>query len=632
MLTSELRKNIDEKWNACWPLSTLRPIAILDLISFLFFFKKISGHILVSENSENKLNSDFANPKEKQLITWTTFKTLDEQSMHAVFSGENGVLDLVKKYHKHSTYEVFLRGNLLLSPTQKLLFNATGIIKLMEGTDDNTKGSIFEYLLNKTEVIGQNGQAFLPGYLSDLMISIIQPQEKDWILDSSAANGNLLVNSLKYISNKNPEFSRNLINNFGSARFVGIESDLTNIRICGMNMLLNGIPNPELKVLNSSPPLNSITTEQPTAFVANLVFTTADNKSGSEGTSVREAIRKETFHLNFILKNSKPGTRAVVIVPDVFLYNIGTEIIKLRQEIIDNFRLEGVISVNDKNAPQFLGTSIIIFSKENTSTDKVWFYKIESKEKSNQENENPESSGNNKTKDISEQLDTLKDIIKQFRNRDIRTEKKNQDFFYITAEDIRSRNYNLSYNEYILFLNQEIKVTNSETNPIEKRIGLNQIKNQTLFPAAEKIPLAKKSHAKKIIIISILSIIIIGGGFLSYWIFYLKKDFPFFNKPASIAIKPKDSIIFPSKNKTKITIPLRDSTDITPIKYVVNTKAYFYSSPDSNSIRNIYINRYSNTILIPTDEKNGFVYVVYNNKRGESTKGWLNKKDLRPAK
>ena len=632
MLTTELRKNIDEKWNACWPLSTLRPIAILDLVSYLFFFKKISGHILVSENSENKSNPGFTNTREKELITWATFKTLDEQSMHTVFSCENGVLDLVKKYHRHSSYEVFLKGNLLLAPTPKLLFNAAGIIKLIESNDEKTKGSIIEYLLNKTEVNGQNGQAFLPEHLANLIVSIIQPKETDWMLDPSTGNGNLLVNSLKYISKKNPEFPRNLEHNFGSGRFVGIESDLTNLRIGGMNMILNGIPNPELKIAGSALDLNSITTEQPTAFVTNLVFTAGDNKTGSEGNSVMEPTRKEIFHLNFILKNSNPGTRAVIIIPDAFLYNIGTDIIKVRQEIIDNFKLEGVISVNDRTASQFLGTSILIFSRETTSTDKVWFYKIENKVKSNKQNGDTENSNPNNSKDISEQQDEVMNIINQFRNRDSRTEKKNPDFFYITADDIRSRNYNLSYNEYILFLNQEKPSSPTESNSIEKRIGINQIKNQPLFPAAERIPLPKKRYAKKIIAISLLSLVVIGIAFSCYWVFYLKRDLPFMKKQAAITARAKDSTITVPTNNSKNIAQLTDSTNINPTKYVVVTRAYFYSTPDSSSRRDIYINRYSNTILTPIDEKNGFVYVVYINKRGESTKGWLKKKDLRPSK
>lgn len=630
MLTPELQKNIDEKWNACWPLSTLRPIVILDLISYLFFFKKISGHILVSENSENKLNPVFTNSNSKELATWSTFKTLDEQNMHIVFTSENGVIDLVKKYHKNSAYDIFLKGNLLLTPTPKLLFNAAAIIRLTEDKDADTKGSIFEYLLNKSEVNEQNGQTFLPGYLAELMVSIIQPREKDWILDPSAGNGSLLVNCIKYISKKNPEFSRNLINNFDSGRFVGIESDLTNLRIAAMNMILHGIPNPELKLLNASSSLSSITTEQPTAFIANLIFSAGENKTASEGTSVREATRKEVFHLNFILKNCKVGARVAVIVPDAILYNTVAEIITIRQEIIDNFKLEGVISLNDKTSPQFFGASILIFSKEASAiTDKVWFYEMESKEKSNKENTGAENWIPNNTKNISEQTGETAGIISQFRNKNSSEENKNSNFFYINANDIRSRNYNLSFNEYSLFIQQEIPATPTESASGERKIIINKIKNQPLFPAAEKIPDPPKRYAKKIIIISSLSILVLGITFLTYWIFYLKKDIPFLNRPAAISAKAIDSTtVAPAINAINNT-QSKDSTNSTATKYLVISKAYFYTTPDSNSRRDVYINRFVNAILTPTDEKNGFVYVEYVNKRGETTKGWLNKKNLR---
>ena len=631
MLTPELQKKIDEKWNACWPLSTLRPIAILDLISYLFFYKKISEHILISINSEKTSNPLSVIPKEKELIAWSTFETLDEQNMHAVFSCENGIIDLVKKYYRNSAYELFLKGNLLLVPTPKLLFNATGIIKLIEESDEDTKGSISEYLLNKADVNGQNGQAYLPEYLVEIMISIIEPDQKDWMLDPSAGNASLLVNSIKYISKRNTDFSKNLISNFDSGRFLGIESDPTNLRIAGMNMILHGVHNPELKLLNNSSLISSVTTEQTTAFVANLVFSAIENKTGADGTLVRDTTRREIFHLNFILKNSKPGTRAVIIIPDVILYNMGAEIIAVRQEMVDNFKLEGIISVSDRTEARFLGTSILIFSKEIAAiTDKVWFYKMESK-KSNKGNASIENDHSNNTIIASDQTDETKKIIQQFRSSGSKRENKNPEFFYIDAADIRSRNYNLSYNEYILFLNQEIKEPMLETNSVEKRIAINQVKNQPLFPAAEKIILPKKSNAKKIIVISILSIIIIGSGFLSYWVFYLKKDFPFIEKHAVIATKTKDSTISSPKKNTKNTIQLPDSSNITSTKYVVVNRAYFYSTPDSNSRRDIYINQYSNTILTPTDQKNGFVYVVYVNKHGESTKGWINKKDLRPS-
>lgn len=625
MLTSELQKNIDEKWNACWPLSTLRPIAILDLISYLFFFKKISGHILVSENAESKPNSAFATSKEKELITWSNFKTQEGQDMHLLFTSENGIIDLIKKYHRNSSYELFLKGNLLLNPTPKLLFNTVGIIRLIEDNDKDTKKSIFEYLLDKAEVTGLNGQVFPPEYLVELIVSIIQPNEKDWMLDLSAGNGSLLAKSIKYISKNNPEYSENLKNNFYTNRFVGIESDLTNLRIAGMNMILHGIHNPELKPLNASLPLSSITTEQPTVFVSNLVFATGENKAGAEGNSVKDTTRKEIFNLNFILKNSKPGTRSVVIVSDFILYNIAPEIIALRQEIINNFKLEAVISINDKTDLRFLGTSILVFSKEvSTTTDKVWFYEMQNREKSDKEN--------------SEQAIETLDIIKQFRNRDSREGNKFHDFFFINVDDIISRNYNLSYNEYILFMNKGIPDHSLQSDSIEKRIGINKIKNQHLFPAAEKIPAPKKNYAKRIIIASIILIAIIGGGYWAYQFFDLNKFFITAKSSTAASVKKIDSAMNDTSSLSTTGNKINannnregnESEDITNIKFtVVIPKAYFYSDPNPNSRRDLYINNLVHATLVPEKEQNGFVYVVYVNSKGQSTRGWLNKKDLK---
>lgn len=65
-------------------------------------------------------------------------------------------------------------------------------------------------------------------------------------------------------------------------------------------------------------------------------------------------------------------------------------------------------------------------------------------------------------------------------------------------------------------------------------------------------------------------------------------------------------------------------------KYLVLDKAYFYNSPDESTKRNAYINKW-NKAVTATDEMNGFVYVVYTNEQGQTSRGWLRKKDLKPV-
>lgn len=62
-------------------------------------------------------------------------------------------------------------------------------------------------------------------------------------------------------------------------------------------------------------------------------------------------------------------------------------------------------------------------------------------------------------------------------------------------------------------------------------------------------------------------------------------------------------------------------------QYKVISKAYFYTEPDENTKREAFINKWNGTVTA-TDDMNGFIYVVYTNEKGQTSRGWLLKKDL----
>ena len=72
-------------------------------------------------------------------------------------------------------------------------------------------------------------------------------------------------------------------------------------------------------------------------------------------------------------------------------------------------------------------------------------------------------------------------------------------------------------------------------------------------------------------------------------------------------------------------VPLKTSR-----QYMVTSKAYFYTTPDESTRRNAFVVPSNNAILKALDEQNDFIYVVFNNQHGQSSKGWLRKKDLQP--
>lgn len=68
--------------------------------------------------------------------------------------------------------------------------------------------------------------------------------------------------------------------------------------------------------------------------------------------------------------------------------------------------------------------------------------------------------------------------------------------------------------------------------------------------------------------------------------------------------------------------------------YKVKSKAHFYNKPNKRTRRKAFINRWNNSYasIKPLDEKNDFVYVEFMNHLGQTSKGWLRKKDLTATK
>jgi len=90
-------------------------------------------------------------------------------------------------------------------------------------------------------------------------------------------------------------------------------------------------------------------------------------------------------------------------------------------------------------------------------------------------------------------------------------------------------------------------------------------------------------------------------------------------KPASSNTKP---VVAPK------TEPARTATTAALGQYKVLAKAYFHNAPDESTRRKAFITHWNNAVLTPVEEKNGFFYIVFTNHLGQTSKGWIRKKDL----
>jgi hypothetical protein len=65
-------------------------------------------------------------------------------------------------------------------------------------------------------------------------------------------------------------------------------------------------------------------------------------------------------------------------------------------------------------------------------------------------------------------------------------------------------------------------------------------------------------------------------------------------------------------------------------RYMVIDTAFFHNRPDESTRRKTFIDPLKRVVLKPTDNKNGFFYIVYTNQFKRTSTGWINQKVLRP--
>ena len=156
--------------------------------------------------------------------------------------------------------------------------------------------------------------------------------------------------------------------------------------------------------------------------------------------SVVDSKKTELLFLALILKGLKLGGRAAVIIPDGVLFGNTKGHLQIRKEIIDNQKLEAVISMPSGVFKPYAGvsTAVLLFTKtESGGTDKVWFYDMQADGFSLDDKRQPV-----KENDIS-------DIVKRFHNLKEEVNRKRTDSsFMVPVNEIIDNKYDLSLKPY----------------------------------------------------------------------------------------------------------------------------------------------------------------------------------------
>ena len=223
--------------------------------------------------------------------------------------------------------------------------------------------------------------------------------------------------------------------------FYGIDMDRTMLRIGAMNMLLHGVDDPNIEYKDSLSEMNT-DKEKYSLILANPPFKGSLDYDGVSADLLKVAKTKKTelLFLVLFLRIMKIGGRAAVIVPDGVLFGSSRAHKAIRKELIENHKLDAVISMPSGVFKPYAGvsTAILIFTKtEHGGTDNVWFYDMQADGFSLDDKRSPIADND------------IPDIIERFRNRDAELDRKRTDkSFMVPKQEIVDNAYDLSINKY----------------------------------------------------------------------------------------------------------------------------------------------------------------------------------------
>ena len=447
-MDTDLRNKIDRIWEYFWTGGITNPLSVIEQITYLLFIKGLDDIEIRNEKDDIFLGitSNRIFDSEHQNCRWSVFKDYEAGRMFK--NMQENVFPFIKRLGntKNSNYAKYMQDALFLVPTPLMLQKVVTGIDGLPMKDRDTKGDVYEYLLSKLSTAGTNGQFRTPRHIIKMMVELMKPTSQDIIVDPACGSAGFLVEAGEYLKENHKEIFNDTEEkeHFNNTMFYGFDIDTTMLRISAMNLMQHGIENPNIEYKNTIGDDNDDKNKF-TLVLANPPFKgSVDLETISKDLLgvTNKSKKTELLFLALFLKILKTGGRVASIVPDGVLFGSSNQHKAIRKEIIENHKLETIISMPSGVFKPYAGvsTAIMIFTKTGQGgTDKVWFYDMTADGFSLDDQRQP----------IKE--NDIPDIINRFNNRsseEEQTRSRIEKSFFVSKEEIVKNDYDLSINKY----------------------------------------------------------------------------------------------------------------------------------------------------------------------------------------
>ena len=383
------------------------------------------------------------------LLKWSVFRDFPAQKMYTTM--QEWVFPFIKELHgnKESAYSKYMSDAIFKIPTPLMLDKIVNAMDEMYVQMDSvgsadTKGDVYEYLLSKLATAGVNGQFRTPRHIIKMMVELMEPLPNEVICDPACGTSGFLVAACEYLREKRKKevlFNQKNKEHYMNHMFHGFDMDRTMLRIGAMNMMTHGVENPCIEYRDSLSDQN-MDRDKYSLILANPPFKGSLDYDivAADLLKICKTKKTEILFLALFLKMLKTGGRCACIVPDGVLFGSSAAHKAIRRELVEENRLEAIISMPSGVFKPYAGvsTAILIFTRTgHGGTDKVWFYDMKA----------DGLSLDDKRTEVQE--NDIPDIIARFKNREAEKDRKRtEQSFFVSKQEIAEKEYDLSINKY----------------------------------------------------------------------------------------------------------------------------------------------------------------------------------------
>jgi type I restriction enzyme M protein len=422
-------------------------VTVIEQITYLLFTKRLDEIHTGRERRANRLGRPLEDPifsPEQQHLRWSRFKDIEANQMFELFRDE--VFPFIKNLHngRESAYSRFMKDAVFVVPTPALLQRVVTMLDAIPMEDRDTKGDLYEYMLSNIATAGQNGQFRTPRHIIKLMVELVAPTPRDIITDPACGTCGFLVASGEYLREHYPEILHDeaLRKHFNEGMFHGVDFDSSMLRIGAMNMTLHGVEDPDIRGLDSLSKDGAGIRDRYTVVLANPPFKgSLDYESVAKDLLTLTKTKKtELLFLALFLRQLKAGGRGACIVPDGVLFGSSNTHRDIRKHLIEDHKLDGVISMPSGVFKPYAGvsTAILIFTRTDSGgTDQVWFYDMTADGYSLDDKREPVAAND------------IPDILARWKARDPNSDTdRTARGFFVPKAALAANKYDLSINRY----------------------------------------------------------------------------------------------------------------------------------------------------------------------------------------